>query len=68
MTPAVVIFFQPLLSSGVRKQPMQSPVLPSNAQTSMHGDLTGITQATARVGFTSTVTCDSPLKRLSAAR
>ncbi|WP_343668457.1 hypothetical protein [Paraburkholderia heleia] len=31
------------------------------------GDSSGIAQAAARAGFTSTVTCDSPLKRLSAA-
>ena len=38
--------------------------LPSNAHTSMQGDLTVMgVQAAARGGCTSTVTCDSPLKR-----
>src|ERR1700754_1379529 len=34
------IFFQDLHSSRVRRQPTQYPVLPSNLQMSIHGDLT----------------------------
>lgn len=62
-----VIFCQPRLSSRVRRQPRQKPVRPSKAHMSMQGDLAAMAQAAAGFGFTSTVTCDSPLKRLSAA-
>lgn len=42
-------------------------VLPPKAHTSMHGDLTAMGQAAACDDCTSTVTCDSPLKRSSTA-
>jgi hypothetical protein len=41
--------------------------LPSILQTSEHGELTATGQADAFDGCTSTVTCDSPLKRSSTA-
>lgn len=58
------------LSNGteVRRKPASRNALRVFYCPSWHGDLTAIAQAAPGVKFTSTVTCDSPLKRLSAAR
>jgi hypothetical protein len=45
------------------KTPDANLVLSLKAQTLMHGDLTARGHAIAFAGWTSTVTCDSPLKR-----
>lgn len=38
-----LIFFQPRVSSSVRKQPKHNPLFPSNLHSSMQGDLTATT-------------------------